>query len=168
MSDNGRNRIERETIRGIFWFALVFMLGSGWLVWEALTGAREGWSVPLWIGAAFGLSFFSASLAVGMMDKMFNSLRDKVWFSSIQLAAIASIPLLLLVMFNWVAFGPGEREFSVSVSIPFIGAYFPNANQILGRAVFGIFAILGDLFVGGVVFSMIRGWINGDDGEWRW
>jgi hypothetical protein len=57
------------------------------------------------------------------------------------------------MLFNWVAFGPGEREFSVSISIPIIAIDFDRANQIVGRIVFGILALIMDV---GLVYVMYR------------
>jgi hypothetical protein len=54
-----------------------------------------------------------------------------------------------------VAFGPGEREFSASISIPFLAINFDRANQIVGRIVFAIPAILMDIILLLVIYQMV-------------
>ena len=63
---------------------------------------------------------------------------------------VAAIPILLAVLFTWVAFGPGERHFTVSggsggsaVAMPVSGG-----GQIIGRVAFGFAAALGWVIAG--------------------
>jgi peptidoglycan/LPS O-acetylase OafA/YrhL len=50
------------------------------------------------------------------------------------------------VTFDWVAFGPGERKFGGGVSLGLhVGAGFP-VGEFIGRAVFGVVAIVLDIF----------------------
>ncbi len=48
----------------------------------------------------------------------------------------------LAIIFDWVAFGPGERQFSGSIG----GAGFVP-GEVMGRVAFGIFAIILDICV---------------------
>jgi len=51
------------------------------------------------------------------------------------------------VTFDWVAFGPGERKFGGGISLGLhVGAGFP-VGEFIGRAVFGVVAIVLDIFV---------------------
>jgi hypothetical protein len=50
------------------------------------------------------------------------------------------------VTFDWVAFGPGERKFGGGISLGAnVGAGFP-VGELIGRAVFGVAAIVLDIF----------------------
>jgi hypothetical protein len=50
------------------------------------------------------------------------------------------------VTFDWVAFGPGERKFGGGISLGLhVGAGFP-VGEFIGRAVFGVVAIVLDIF----------------------
>ena len=59
-------------------------------------------------------------------------------------------------MFNWVAFGRGEREFSLSISIPYFSTYSGWNNEAFGRAAFGIVALLADIIVVFVVVEVVK------------
>ena len=50
--------------------------------------------------------------------------------------------LLFLLAFNWIAFGPGERNFTRKVHSDFNGTSISKASETEGRAVFGIFGRL--------------------------
>jgi hypothetical protein len=64
-----------------------------------------------------------------------------------------SIVGLLAAVFNWVAFGPGERRFGGAISVPFVAVSGP-ASEWSGRVAFGIGATLIDLFL---VWMVARG-----------
>ena len=159
---------ENPYVRGVIWLGLVIMLAGIAPVWMAVTGDRKGLHAPLWVVFGSGLMFFNAGVVTGSMDTLFNPLREHRWFSWIQAIAGLSIPVLLMVILNWVAFGRGEREFSMSVSIPFLSFNFPRSSEILGRVAFGIPALLCDLIALGAVYKLMADWINGDGSPWRW
>jgi hypothetical protein len=71
--------------------------------------------------------------------------------------ALLSIPLAFLTLFNWIAFGPGEREFSMSLSIQFLSFGLDCGSEIIGRIAFGIPALLMDAFLGYVIYGLITG-----------
>jgi hypothetical protein len=48
---------------------------------------------------------------------------------------------LMGALFGWVAFGPGPREFSTTVSIPFLAGRW-GSSALSGRIAFGIGAVL--------------------------
>lgn len=68
---------------------------------------------------------------------------------------LLSIPLIFVFLFNWVAFGPGEREFGISISIPFLTFEFDRAIEIIGRIAFGIPALLMDAFLGYGMYGLV-------------
>lgn len=59
------------------------------------------------------------------------------------------------MLFNWVSFGPGTREFSGGISIPFLTINFDQANEIIGRIIFGIPTLFMDLVLVLVIYQMI-------------
>ena len=64
------------------------------------------------------------------------------------LAAFAAIS-------GWIGFGPGEREFSSSVSLPFWNSE-GQGSASLGRAAFGFGSILCAAFAIAVAFAGLR------------
>ena len=110
---------------------------------------------PRWIVFSSVLLFFNTGIVVGLIDTGFNEYRETWWLSNLHGMAGLSIPLIFMMVFNWVAFGPGEREFSGGISIPFLSINFNRANQILGRIFFGIPAFLMDIVLLLVLYQMI-------------
>jgi hypothetical protein len=59
------------------------------------------------------------------------------------------------VVFDWVAFGPGERRFSGSASVPGI-SLSGSTSELAGRVFFGLFAVLFDLAALGLWIQYVR------------
>ena len=59
---------------------------------------------------------------------------------------------LLTAIAGWIAFGKGERHFSTTINLPFITRHGVG-NEWMGRAVFGLGAILVAVF--GLVLSVV-------------
>jgi Protein of unknown function (DUF3592) len=82
------------------------------------------------MGVPLGLMFVFAGILIGL------PLRYASWRNLLATLLITCFALT----FDWVAFGPGERQFSGSVGgIGFI------PGELLGRSVFGFFAIILDI-----------------------
>ena len=63
---------------------------------------------------------------------------------------------LLALAFDWIAFGPGERQFTGSVGVA--GAAVSSAvGEPAGRVFFGLFALLFDIAAIGLWLRLIRG-----------
>jgi hypothetical protein len=73
----------------------------------------------------------------------------------VQLAFFAPGLIMFALPFHWVAFGPGPRAFSGSVSLPFL-TISRRSGEISGRIWFGVFAVLIDLMILGVCVKLIR------------
>jgi len=131
------------------------LIPSAWLFYRALSADATTLDAPKWIGVAFSLMFFNAAILIISLDAKFNALGEIGWFAYFQASLLISIPLLFALLFNWVAFGPGEREFSGGVTIPFFAFSFGRANAILGRIVFGIVALIMDIFIGVSIVAVI-------------
>jgi uncharacterized membrane protein len=96
---------------------------------------------PGWVIVAAGIVF----LAVGLF-LLQQALRIE-W-----LKPVPGFVMLvgLMAMGHWVAFGPGERKFRGIVSV--VGIEAPLSSEVMGRATFGLGAILLDaLVVAGLV-----------------
>jgi hypothetical protein len=71
--------------------------------------------------------------------------------------------LVLVVIFNWIAFGPGQRAFGGGFALPFIAVSGP-ASEWSGRVAFGVGAGLMDLFVVLLVVRGVKRWLRGGAG----
>ena len=113
-------------------FALIPLLAGLFIIGVALWGDEAGMQAPRWVVAAAGGVFLMAGLAILG--------QDLPWFSAVAGA-------LLVTMFgavgSWVAFGAGERQFSSSLSLPFVSITGP-ASELTGRLCFAPGAILLD------------------------
>jgi hypothetical protein len=108
--------------------------------WIGLDASRL--HAPLWLLGAMGVSFVSIGLVL-MLDgiEALRRLRGRLGF--VFLVSFASI-------FNWVAFGPGERHFTTRTSVG-SGAVgvttVAEGGELGGRLAFGVFAVLLDLLI---------------------
>jgi hypothetical protein len=67
----------------------------------------------------------------------------------------ALIVTALAVVFDWVAFGPGEHRFSGSLGVPCM-AVSGATGKLAGRLFFGLFAVLFDLAALGLWIQYVR------------
>lgn len=97
---------------------------------------------PLWIVAACGVSFGALGLAVALEGaERFNRLR-----SALGLVFLLSFATI----FNWIAFGPGERHFSRHTTFGIGGdamTVSTGESELTGRVVFGIVAFAVNLMI---------------------
>jgi hypothetical protein len=104
----------------------------------AVTGAIHA-AAPLtsaaFIAVPAGLIFVFGGALLGLPP---GSTR---WQRPLAALLITSFALTL----DWIAFGPGERQFGGGISLGFIGAGF-QPGELVGRAVFGVAALILDLF----------------------
>jgi hypothetical protein len=152
MSDNNKDPF----LKGAVWLGLVLIVPSAIYMFVILNAEAESFDLaPRWIAFSAILIFFNCGILVGLMDSGFNEFRETWWLSYLHGMSGLSIPLIFLMLFNWVSFGPGTREFSGSISIPFLSFSFEGANQILGRIVFAIPTLFMDLVMFLVIYQMI-------------
>jgi len=84
-----------------------------------------------WLGVLIAVMFVLAGIYVGVPPQ-YRRLRNVL---------SALVVVCLALTFDWVAFGPGERHFTGSIGgIGFI------PGEMMGRIVFGIFAVVLDIF----------------------
>ena len=74
---------------------------------------------------------------------------------ALQLPLTALMVTALAVVFDWVAFGPGERRFTGSVSVPGVAVHGPT-GELAGRIFFGLFAALFDIAALGLWIQYVR------------
>ena len=118
--------------KGAIWISLPFHLMGAGVIFIILKTDLVSITTPEWIGIAMGVMFFNAGFVVGLLDTGFNKVRKNLWFAYFHGFALISIILIFTALLNWVAFGPGEREFSGGISIPFIAFSFGRANEFMG------------------------------------
>ncbi|MCF7822429.1 MAG: hypothetical protein K9M17_08340 [Mariprofundaceae bacterium] len=93
---------------------------------------------PRWVLAASGMMFVFAGLVIPA-SQSYSGGEPTLWVRLIGWLIMVCFALV----FNWVAFGPGEREFTTSVNDIVVG----NSGERSGRIVFGFFAVLIDLWL---------------------
>jgi len=97
---------------------------------------------PLWIVGAIGVSFAAMGLVL-LLDGVEAFKRIRGWLAFVFLVSFAAV-------FNWVAFGPGERHFTTRTSVGSgaIGVTsVAEGGELGGRIAFGGFAVLLDLLI---------------------
>jgi hypothetical protein len=110
-----------------------------------IPASEESFNAPRWVVGLMGLVFMAAGMAVlvnyaGSTGFLSPSLR--------KMGANFLIAVLLSgfgLVFSWIAFGPGPREFSGGVSLLFIQVRGLTGGELVGRVVFGVFAVIVDL-----------------------
>jgi len=102
---------------------------------------------PRWVIAAAGMMFVFAGLVIPA-SQSYSGGEPTLWIRLIGLLIMVCFALV----FNWVAFGPGEREFTTSVN----GLVVENSGETFGRSVFGFFAVLVDLWLGYGVYDFVK------------
>jgi len=128
------------------WLFGPVMLAAGGLGLAAACGliplGSSRASVPMWIIGAIGLSFAAMGLVL-LLDGIEAFMRIRCWLAFVFLVSFASV-------FNWVAFGPGERHFTTRTSVGSgaIGVTtVGEGGELGGRIAFGVFAVLLDLLI---------------------
>jgi hypothetical protein len=103
---------------------------------------------PRWVVGCAGVIFISGSLVP--LNAAFGL---PGWVN--RLVAL-TVGVGLALVFNWIAFVPGERHFSSTFSVPGVSVS-GDSGAIAGRIVFGIGALLIDAIVLYGVWHQLRG-----------
>jgi hypothetical protein len=132
-----------------FWGLFTVVLGT--LIMLAAAGVlpSKGGDAPAWVVACAALMFVFAGGLLVLRSFMGGEMSDSemprgtpLWLRAGYYVLGLGVVAGLATVGTWVAFGPGER--AISVSIPFLGS--GPANPWIGRAVFGVGAVLTWLF----------------------
>jgi len=149
-----------KSFLGMILFGSIFMLVGAVIVLfsiDVIHVPDENFHAPRWVVAAVGAVFMLA----GMLP-MLNSLKEfsggdtpftRLLYNLVMLGFL----LLFAVPFNWIAFWPGEREFSSSNSFAGFSIASSVESLLSGRCVFGLAAILLDILLIYMVIRFLRG-----------
>jgi len=141
------------------------------LAWLGVLPTRppQPGDAPAWIAGAVGLAFFLAGVIAmlrglaGASDSA-GELPDtapRPLRAANDLLAMP-IPVLLALIFTWIAFGRGERHFSVAAGdgSSAVAMGHGAGGDIIGRIAFGFGAVLGWVLVGWMILSLARRWFR--------
>ncbi len=147
--------------RGTTWVgALIGLMGLGilFVALDIIPTDPARFQAPHWVVGAAGLAFFLAGIAVltapprGTPEAAAAGSRFTSWWT---FALGLGIVGAMAAVANWVAFGPGPRKFQGGIAIPFVAVYGPT-SEWSGRAMFGVGAVLIDLFLLWIVVRGLR------------
>ena len=125
------------------WIAAVGAMAAGVVVIYAIHAHPEGLRVPAWVAHMAASTFVIAGLA------LVAGLFELDW---LQRGLGLAVTVVLLVVFAWIAFGPGER--ACSVSIPLMRT---DASALMCRGAFGAGAVLMAVFLGLLLWRTLSG-----------
>jgi len=143
-----------------------FFIGSGLLTILLATGAIAappgGAHAPEWVRVCAGLVFIAAGLAIIVDYRLGRAGSDGQLAAdtpfAVQAASLGlalSIVALMAAIAGWIAFGPGPRAFTSTLSLPFFVRR--GHGELSGRIGFGIGAVLlFGMFVAFAVFGVRR------------
>jgi hypothetical protein len=132
---------------GLLLFGALFLAIGGAIMAVALGHLPGRTQAPGWVIASAGGVF-----AAGGGLIVFEALAVRPAFKAVlQILLIAA----LAVPFHWVAFGPGERRFNATTSVPGVSQSAP-AGETAGRIAFGVGSVLLDLVLAGLVVAALR------------
>lgn len=119
---------------------------------------------PRWIISLAGMTFLLGGGLVGLSgfeDDGSSGLSTRMTILRFfRTGAALTLVLLLVIVSNWVAFGPGERSGSITSSLPFISVT-KESGDFMGRVCFGFGAILFDGILLIVLVSNVARWWRG-------
>ena len=127
----------RQRLIGGLLSVIVGALAAAMIYWHP-----EQLRVPAWVAYAACSAFVFAGVTI--MTNEFALYRLQAWL-------IAGCAAALLVPFVWIAFGPGERQ--CSVTLPFVST---TASDLVCRGAFGLGALLGAMILALVVLRAFR------------
>jgi hypothetical protein len=123
--------------------AFIMLMASG------VMPTQGGGNSPSWVGYCAGSAFLFAGMAILLRGIAGGTASDRaipeaapLWMHVAQYLLGLAIIGGLGAIGTWVAFGPGERAFSIS--IPFVLS--PRGNEFAGRIAFGFGALLAWVF----------------------
>ncbi len=145
MGQSGDGAKQNPIVFGLL-AAVVGLIYIGIAIW----GSDTGFHAPRWVVGMAGGTFLLAGLAIlGQGYPHFSAL----------------VRALLLTAFSavvtWVSFGPGERQFSSTTSLPFI-SFSRSASDLSERICFAPGAILLDGLAIYLWYLFVRHWLQRD------
>ena len=117
---------------------------------------------PQWLGVVAGGAFLLAGItlivdgasgAIGSDGQLATDAPG--WLHVFQSLMGLGIVGTMGAIATWIAFGPGERHFSTTISLPF-GWWHPSNSDATGRWGFGIAAVVIWCIIASVIVASIR------------
>ena len=146
-SRNGSSQTERWIIGAVFTLLGLFVcaLGAGLIKLDP-----SALHAPLWVLFAVGLTFAMAGImvvldAIAPERRAPDSQPQSLWLGAARYILLLVIVGSFALVGTWVAFGPGERNFTSDIALPGL-EISGTANDRIGRLVFGAGAILTWIF----------------------
>ena len=153
--------VPASTRSNYYWAAVAAATGAYFMVLGAgllpIPGGPRNLHGPQWLVACVGLAFFLASVAIVIQTLGHaNDVGDLPptaprWMGIAQYMMSFAIFACFGAIGSWVAFGPGERDFSGSFLF-----FDRTTNAAIGRTAFGIGAVIIWLCTAAVLASGIR------------
>ena len=147
-----------KSILGIFSFGSIFVLVGGIIFLigaDIIPVSEDEINAPRWVIMAAGMAFVlvgSLTIVLRLKQKFSNYPIFK-WAYNGLLVAFAFV---FAIPFNWIAFAPGDREFSGSVTLPLI-SIGGGGSEMGGRLAFGYGAVVMDIIFVVVLFRALQG-----------
>jgi hypothetical protein len=116
---------------------------------QTLLADPEGLSSEGLVGVPIGMVFAFGGLLLAVPPR----------YARLRAAAAAVLVTAMALTADWVAFGPGERRFGAHVGAGIVGVH-GRASETLGRTVFGVGAVILDLFA-------VLLWVRGFRRHWK-
>ena len=117
---------------------------------------------PPWVGVGAGVVFLLAGItlvvdgASGTIGSDGQWAKDApAWVHVFQSLMGLGIVGMMGAIASWIAFGPGERHFSTTISLPFAW-WHSSSGETSGRWAFGIAAVLIWCIIAGVIVVSLR------------
>jgi hypothetical protein len=129
-----------------------------------IPGGPSNLNGPLWLILCAGLAFFLAGVAIAIQTLGHANAGGELpagaprWMRAAQYLIALTIFVCFGAIGSWIAFGPGERQFS--------GTFMfadPATNAIIGRAAFGVAAVMIWLCTAAMVAFGIRRFFDNQD-----
>ena len=137
--------------------AALALAGVG-IVAIAFFARGDGFQAPRWVVASLGGAFlFFGGWTAAVYALGYDPARSEETLPSAGVQLLVLIPGLLFFAapFHWVAFGPGPRKFSGTVSVPFVSVG-RSGSELVGRLMFALGALLVDAMIVAAVVRLVR------------
>jgi hypothetical protein len=122
---------------------------------DIISVPEEDIHAPRWVLAAVGMVFALAGV-MAMVQGLKASMGGHPFIKWAYNGLLLVFMILFAAPFHWIAFAPGEREFSTTTSIPFVSVT-TSGGDLGGRLAFGCGAVLMDLILIVIVIQILKG-----------
>lgn len=143
---------------GSIFVGLVLALAGVGIILLSVYADSAKFHAPRWVVGSMGGAFlFFGAWTAAVYALGYDPQRSDETLPSpaVQLAVLIPGILLFAAPFHWIAFAPGPRQFSTTISIPFISVR-QSGGGLGGRFMFGIGALLVDAILVAAVVRLVR------------